>query len=450
MRRSPRLVLAGFACFGLTFTACSGTQDAAQSANSAESDTGGASTSPPADSGEGDDSDSTESAAATGEPGQDDGAEPELGGLPGSILLRDDFGQIVVVPPTGSDPITLSVAGSDHTQPTWSSTGERIAWSSFGPDGGSLSVADRNGENAASLSVTSPAFYLSWSEADAWIGGLRPTPTGMEMFIADGQARSEQFVSDSQPFYFAWADDDALVAAAGSQIVVDITPGDSVTRFARTLERPLGAFQAPALLPNGDVLAALNVDGANTLSRISGNTDESIATANSPFLIAASPNGQEVAVLVPATAAQEAESQEIAFQFDEPVQLDTGVVAVIDLVTGEVTEIQGVGVVSMSWSPDGETLALLRAAGSRLEWRFARDGTITVGASFEPSQRFLRSYLPFFDQYNLSSTPWAPDSSAVTFAGEIDDESGVFVDLVDDELGAARIADGEIAFWSPN
>ena len=73
-----------------------------------------------------------------------------------------------------------------------------------------------------------------------------------------------------------------------------------------------------------------------------------------------------------------------------------------------------------------------------------------MGAAFAPTLRFVGNYLPFFDQYNLSSTPWSPDSSAVTFAGEFGNESGVFVDLVDDELGPARITDGEIAFRSPN
>ena len=37
----------------------------------------------------------------------------------------------------------------------------------------------------------------------------------------------------------------------------------------------------------------------------------------------------------------------------------------------------------------------------------------------------------------------------MVFSGTIDGESGVWVDLIDDDRGAARIADGDIAFWSP-
>ena len=72
------------------------------------------------------------------------------------------------------------------------------------------------------------------------------------------------------------------------------------------------------------------------------------------------------------------------------------------------------------------------------------------GAEFFPSARFSQRYLPFFDQYNLSSTAWSPTSDAIVFAGTIDNEAGVFVDLVSDDAGPARITEGEIAFWSPN
>ena len=139
MRRSPRILFAGFACFGLTFAACSSIEGGAD-----------ATTTPPTTVDVADDSGATESEPVT-EPEQTTEPElvavPELDGLPGSIVVRDDFGQIVVVQPTGSDPVTLSEAGSDHTQPTWSSAGDRIAWSSFGPSGAALSVADRTGEN---------------------------------------------------------------------------------------------------------------------------------------------------------------------------------------------------------------------------------------------------------------------------------------------------------------
>jgi hypothetical protein len=61
----------------------------------------------------------------------------------------------------------------------------------------------------------------------------------------------------------------------------------------------------------------------------------------------------------------------------------------------------------------------------------------------------LGEYLPFADQYNRSHTWWAPDSSAFVFSGSIDDRSGIWVDVIDDDLGPALVAAGSIAFWSP-
>ncbi len=435
MRGSPRTTFAGFACFALLFVACTQADDSAALPDGFE---GG---NQPATGDDG------ETQATPGAPSE--GPVPNLDDLPGSIAVRDGDGQIVVVAPTGAEEMVLDDGGAEHSQPTWSSSGEQLAWSSVGSDGPLLTIADRNGATRNSLPVTAPAFYLSWSESDSAVGGLRPTPTGMEMFVVDEALTTEQFVSSSQPFYFEWNGDE-IVAAVGGQILVDITIGDEIQRLARPLQAQLGAFQAPAILANRDVLVALNLDGVNTVSRITPTTIEPIATANAPLFLALSPDGRQLAVLVQPTRTQEAESQEIAFQFDEPIQLDTGRVTVIDLETGEVNELSDQRVVSISWSPNGETLAMLRATADGLEWRFLTNGETILGTSFTPSQRFSQSYLPFFDQYNLSSTPWSPDSTAVTFAGQVGDQTGVFVDRVDDEVGSARIASGDIAFWSPN
>ena len=94
-------------------------------------------------------------------------------------------------------------------------------------------------------------------------------------------------------------------------------------------------------------------------------------------------------------------------------------------------------------------LGVLVAQANGLEWRFVRDAEIIAGDPFVPSQEFFNSYVPFADQYERSSTWWSPDSRAIVFAGAIDGEEGVWVDLVDDERGAVRVADGDIAFWSP-
>ncbi len=456
MRRSPRFIVAGFACFALLLAACSETIDEATPPSGSDS------TAPPAGDDETSPSEPDEDSSATPDeeetsPAPERTSDPVplelLSDLPGQILLLDPDEQVIVSEPDGSSEVVLSEAGTSNSQPTWSRGGDRVAWSGFGPDGSTLTTARSDGSGSQSIAVISPAFYLSWSPDDNWIGGLRPTNTGMEMFVASPEDSTDRQVSMSQPFYFDWVDDDAIVAYINNQLLVDISASGVTNPLRRPLANPLGAFQAPAVLPNGEVLGALFIDGSNRLVRLNGTEIvEEIATASGPILIAASPDGTRVATLVPPFAGgqQEPQSDVISFQFDEPVELENGRVTIIDLETGEVEVQPEEQVVSMSWSPDSESLALLAVDGDGLQWSFNTPEGQRVGEQFVPSPRFSQQYLPFFDQYNLSTTAWSPDGEAVVFSGTIGNESGVFIDRVSDDLGAAHLAEGDIAFWSPN
>lgn len=455
MRWSPRFTVAGSACFVLLLAACSGTPEqslppettSTPSASAAESTA--PSTSLPGTT----DSTTDSGTVPDVEPTVDPVPLGELTDVPGQILFLDSDGQVVVADPDGTSALVLSEAGTSNSQPTWSTSGDRVAWSGFGADGSTLVTAQRDGSEVQSISTISPAFYLSWSPDDTWIGGLRPTSTGMEMFVANPDLGAERQVSMSQPFYFDWANDDAIVAYLNNQLLVDISASDAVSPLRRPLINPLGAFQAPTVLPDGDVLGALFIESSNSLVRLNGTEIvEEVATANGPMFIAASPDGQRVAVLVPPFAGgqQEPQSEVISFQFDEPIELDNGRVTIIDLETGDVDVQPDELAVSMSWSPDGDSLAILSARNGGLRWSFTTPEGRVDGARFVPSTRFSQSYLPFFDQYNLSSTPWAPDGEAIVFSGSIGDDTGVFVDLIADDLGPALVADGDIAFWSPN
>jgi len=103
----------------------------------------------------------------------------------------------------------------------------------------------------------------------------------------------------------------------------------------------------------------------------------------------------------------------------------------------------------MQWSPDGSNLALLQSNGASLQWLVTRPDDVVALTPFVPSQEIATSYLPFADQYNHSSTWWSPDSQAMVMSGVIDGESGVWVDLIDDDRTAARVSNGDLALWSP-
>ena len=52
------------------------------------------------------------------------------------------------------------------------------------------------------------------------------------------------------------------------------------------------------------------------------------------------------------------------------------------------------------------------------------------------------------DQYDRSSTWWSPDGLAFVFAGTTFGREGIWIDRIDDEVGPAFFAEGDIAFWS--
>jgi hypothetical protein len=67
--------------------------------------------------------------------------------------------------------------------------------------------------------------------------------------------------------------------------------------------------------------------------------------------------------------------------------------------------------------------------------------------AFTPTDSFLNIF-PFYDQYQRSITIWSPDSREIVIAGSQGQENpGIYViDAL--EGGSARIADGDLAFWS--
>ena len=238
------------------------------------------------------------------------------------------------------------------------------------------------------------------------------------------------------------------MAAISGSVFAEISADDAANTQI-DLPSPLGPFQAPAVLDADRRLLALsNGTGGNNLVVLDGDEVVTIAQAPGPVTFSPNPVNSVVAVLVNASTSQ---SQVISFQPDPAPTLPPNRVSIVDANSDgeDATTIDIEGVLATQWSPDGNTLALLVADDNGLEWRFVRDGEVLPGDPFVPSQRFFSSYVPFADQYERSATWWSPDSRAIVFAGTIDGASGIFVDLVDDELGAAQVAEGDIAFWSP-
>ena len=162
-------------------------------------------------------------------------------------------------------------------------------------------------------------------------------------------------------------------------------------------------------------------------------------------------DGQTRAADAPAGAAR---GPNIALETSAgPVTAAEGL-AVMDLVTGEVTLVTAEPVAAFFWSPSGDRLLYL-AAEETLRgtltrwWTWDDDGTVRLDA-FAPSLEFARDYLPFFDQFARVSTPWSPDGSQFVYAGmNQDGEAGIWVQSADGAIPPILIADGVYAIWSP-
>ena len=143
---------------------------------------------------------------------------------------------------------------------------------------------------------------------------------------------------------------------------------------------------------------------------------------------------------------------------DANLALPLGPLRLLDPATGDTRTLIEGAVVSFWWSPDGQTIAALRAqpveggaAGeneARLLFVDVASGEITSQAVVVPGQLYVDQLLTYFDQYALSHHVWAPDGSS--FLMPIRDPDGstrVAVYFVDGRDPVAL--DGVIGFWSP-
>ncbi len=366
--------------------------------------------------------------------------------LPGLVVSLSDDREVVVLDPAQDfRPTLLSTTGAAHSQPTWSSDGSRIAWTSFGPEGPQLTISTPDGEDQMVRATTTPAFYYAWGPDDSWLAALGPHPGGVELFIAEVDSEETRRIATGQPFFVDWSSEGDLVAAVNGRSFADIpaSGGDAPTQ--RDIA-PLGQFQAPAAIdPKRTVVAFETFDGNDVVVIEDGEEPVLLASAAGPVAFSVNPQDSRLAVL---TFAADDEFEVIA-QTEEP-QLAPNSVSVLDVdAPGTIVELDIPEPLAMRWSPDGKTLAVLTVDEQQLRWMFVGDEAILPGPAFIPTTEFANSYLPFADQYDRSSTWWSPDSAAFIFAGTVGTDAGIWVDLVGDDRGAVQVSEGRIAFWSP-
>lgn len=358
---------------------------------------------------------------------------------PGRLVTLDSEGDVVVLDPDGSNSRKITdAAGQDviHTQPIWSPDGSTIAWGQADENGFSVGVGSPSSEVTTSITMPNLPFYMYWSPDSRSLGVLHNGTTGVEFQVVDVAEETSSSLDEDSPFYFSWSpESDRVVTHAGPTRTETITPdGDRVE-----LEPTAGSYLAPQWTPNG----VFHVAGDRLLLEDEeGERRPIVGTAGFTMFIA-NPQGTHVAYQ------STDDSSGITASTEELPTPITNSVVVADVETGETEIVDTELALGFFWSPDSRSLLVLTTSESTvvpLIWTV--DGNQTDYPGYEPSPRMLQDTFPFFPQYAQSVSFWAPGSEAFAYAGQMDDERGVWVQALDGAT-PTRVSDGRWVAWSP-
>jgi Tol biopolymer transport system component len=321
-----------------------------------------------------------------------------------------------------------------------------------------LITANADGTARSEANTLFPPFYLYWSPDDSkvaylsnWLDNSGPT---IALHIADltttegaaaPTATDVNPVGAGQPFYFSWAPtSDRLLAHVDDQEVLLL---DLATQEPTVLDENSTNFAAPqwvaAAGEEGSLLYVIQDAQSSQLVRsdAGGENTEFLAYLTYDDFISFGMNatGERIAYIET--------TEQVGFNAFGPL-------FIYDLAVESFQQISTDPAIAFFWSPDGAALYFLTVeiAAERVWLRVnVWDGaTVQQFARFMPSVTFARDYLPFADQYRQSMRFWAPDSSAVVYAGQAEDgTTGVWVQSMAEDAAPRLVTAGVFATWSP-
>ena len=367
-------------------------------------------------------------------------------------LVVVDGDEVVTMDPSGEDRVTVGAdVGGRPFQPIWSHDGSSVAYSFSSLDGDfGIAVADAATGVAESVSAPTNVFYLQWSPAGDRVATLRNHEEGgvaLDLVTTGESGVTRDLVDDGDSYYLTWSPN-------GEDIAVHV----GASRFElfsdgefESLDDAPGSFQAPMWVD--DSIYGISADGERR--ELTGyerdGEPEALAVVSGPTSFHVSPDRRRVALQSLGTGGViEAGVRRIQADGD-PVPPNG--VYVVDLDSGEATQVHDDLVTGFWWSPDGERLLLLHlpeGSTNEFEWLVWEDGTVTEGPRFALTGGWVQDFIPFLDQYNRSMTPWSPDSTSIAFPGTVDDEAGIWVAEVgtDAEGDPQKVSDGTWVAWS--
>lgn len=379
--------------------------------------------------------------------------------------------QLATISPDGLNRRVLTDMSRSFEFPAWSPDGNYLAV--IGGDS-LFATADTDiTANNRALEVLyqdpgEPPFYLYWSPDSRQVSFLTSNREGISLHVAQagmGESTSKRLVT-GQPLYWDWTPEGNEIlfhsGSSGDDARLAFVETSSADSDGENIAEP-GLFQAPGISPSNNYRSFAEIDSeGNSQLVIEGKEGTRQLTRRHLGQIAMS--WSPVSDLLAYTSP---EVETSAFY---------GPLYVADIVTGEGRLLGQETVIAFFWSPDGESIAYLtlpeqapdsiqvsrpltrpvvlsKPKNQHQELRLDL-WIVNVGSgfrrrliTFEPTELFVRQFLPFFDQYALSHRLWSPDSSSLVLP-MIDQGISYLYVIPVEGTAPIKVDQAAIGFWS--
>lgn len=362
------------------------------------------------------------------------------------MAVNGPSGRSVTVFGPDAEQVDLYAAAGDLvSQPTWSPDGRLVAWASVSASGASVSIGRAAGGSVRSYETPFAVYYMQWRPDGRALGMLgSPVPNRVSLAILDLDRGAVIPMNSSTSYYFHWSPEgNELITRLGQTSLALLDPD---TGDASPLEAAVPAnshFQAPAWTNEGRSILYVRPSGPG--GEDPGNPEEQgdelvihdldtgeievVGAGAGYFNFSLSPDGESVAYSTQNLGANTA-------------------MRVVYLATGRTEEIDAPDAFAWQWSPDSSKILLLGAGADSMTVSVYESGNITRYQDILPTDTFLRSYLLFWGQYDLSHNLWAPDSSGFVYAAFDRNADYVFFQPLEEE-NPILVGPGSMAAFAP-
>lgn len=358
---------------------------------------------------------------------------------PGRLVVLDDDGNVVILDPDGENRLDVTDdAGpgtAGYTQPVWSPDASSLAWGQVTEEGFAVGILDTATDAITTVPTDNLPFYTSWSPDGDNLGVLHNGTTGVVFRMVDVAAGTSEPLDEDAPFYFTWSPEgDRVVTHAGAERVESLsTTGDRESRVPTAPEYLAPQWTGRGVFHIVDDQLVVEDDAGERLA---------VAAVSGFTMFVANPTGDLVAVQ---STGADPDAVEVALAATPDVP--SGDVNVVDVGSGDVATASESPAAGFFWSPDGRSLLIFEASSAGVTPVVWSAEGVAEYPSFRPPASIVQNTFPFFPQYAQSVRFWSPDSQQFAFAGQVGDESGIWVQ----DLAAAsprRVSDGAWVAWS--